>query len=65
MFRYDQTFFNDAISVMEGSRDLEKVMDLARKYFSLERSSDPLIEVLANGNNRIIKDIPIDNTMGQ
>jgi len=59
VFRYDQTYFNEAVDIMEKNRDLEKVKNLARSYFSMERSDKPLIEVLAYGYNHIVKEIPI------
>jgi hypothetical protein len=58
VFRYDQTFFNDAVDIMEESRDLARVMALAGRYYSGERSDNPLIEILADGENRIIAEIP-------
>jgi hypothetical protein len=61
VFKYDQTFFNEASDVMEERRDLEHVMNLARRYFSLERSDNPLIEILAYGDNRIVNEIKIED----
>ena len=46
--------------IMEESRDLERVMELARSYYSLERSDHPLIEVLAYGDNHIVREIPVE-----
>ncbi|MBR5420715.1 MAG: hypothetical protein IK115_06160 [Lachnospiraceae bacterium] len=60
IYRYDQAMFNEASELMEKSRDLEKVKELARKYYSGEWSDKPLIEILADGENRIIRDIPIE-----
>lgn len=60
VYKYDQAFFNEASDVMEESRDLEHVMKLARSYYSLKRSDNPLIEVLAYGDNHIVKEIPVE-----
>ena len=35
----------------------DKVMELARKYFSLERTEEPLIEILSDGENKILREI--------
>jgi hypothetical protein len=45
---------------MEMERNLKKVIALARNYYSMKRSEVPLIEVLSNGKNRILREIPID-----
>ncbi len=59
VFRYDQTFYNRAVDVMERKRDLETVIALAKAYFSMQRSNEPLIEILSDGKNRVIREIPI------
>ena len=64
VFKYDQAFFDEACDIMEESRDLEHVMVLAGKYFSPERSGSPLIEVLAYGENRIVREIDLDLVAG-
>lgn len=56
---YDQTFFNKAESIMERERELGKVIGLARRYYSLDRTDNPIIEVLSNGNNKILREIEI------
>jgi len=60
IFEYDQSFFNEAEGIIEKERNLEKVFELARKYYSLDRTDAPLIEVLSSGKNRILKVIPIE-----
>lgn len=60
VYRYDQSFFNQAESIMETENALEKVIELARKYYSLERTDTPLIEVLSAGENRILREISIE-----
>lgn len=59
IYLYDQSFFNQAESIMETENALDKVIELARKYYSLERTDTPLIEVLSDGKNRILREIPI------
>lgn len=59
VYQYDQSFFNQAVGIMEMERDLGKVMELARKYFSLERTEEPLIEILSDGENKVLREIPI------
>ncbi len=44
---------------METSRDLDAVFSLARAYFSLERSQEPLPEIFADGQNEILREIQI------
>ena len=34
---------------------MDAVFALARKYFALERTESPLIEILADGENRVLK----------
>jgi hypothetical protein len=41
-------------------RDLKKVIALARNYYAMKRSEVPLIEVLSNGKNRVLREISID-----
>jgi hypothetical protein len=60
IYRYDQCFFNQAKEIMGMERNLKKVIELARNYYSMKRSEVPLIEVLSNGENRILREIPID-----
>ena len=59
MFRYDQSFYNRALDVMEQKRDLETVIALAKAYFSKRRSEEPLIEILSDGKNHVVREIPI------
>lgn len=59
VYRYDQSLFNQAEVIMEAERDLEKVMELARKYFSIERTENALIEVLSAGENSILREISL------
>jgi hypothetical protein len=60
IYRYDQYFFNQAKEIMGMERDLKKVIALARNYYAMKRSEVPLIEVLSNGKNRILREIFID-----
>jgi hypothetical protein len=60
IYRYDQYFFNQAKEIMGTERNLKKIIALARNYYSMKRSEVPLIEVLSNGKNRILREISID-----
>jgi biopolymer transport protein ExbD len=59
IFMYDQCFYNRAVDVLEKTRDLEAVKALAEAYFSMQRSAEPLIEILSDGKNRVIRELPI------
>ena len=59
VFRYDQAFYNRAIEVMEHSCDLHEVFSLAGRYFSQKRSDAPIVEILSDGKNTIINELPI------
>ena len=59
VYRYDQSFYNQAEYIMEMERDLRKVEELARKYFSKERTEEPLIEILSDGKNKILREISL------
>lgn len=59
VYKYDQAFYNKACDILENGRDLEQAANLARSYFALERSEDPLIEILSDGENRILSEIQI------
>ena len=59
-YRYDQYFFNQAEMVMETVRGLNKVFDLARSYFSMDRSDNPIIEILSAGENKILRELPLE-----
>ena len=53
---YDQSFYNHAMSVIE-HQDFASVFADAKKYYSLERTEDPLLEIIADGQNRVIAEI--------
>ena len=57
--RYDQTYFNQAMEIMEQKRDIQAVTALTEAYFSQERSPEPVIEVLSDGENRILRALPL------
>ena len=59
IFLYDQRFYNRAVDVLERTRDLEAVTALAKAYFSMQRSTEPLIEILSDGKNRVLRELPI------
>lgn len=54
--RYDQTFYNLALQVIENN-DVESVFEFARKYFSCQKSDEPLIEIVSDGDNRVLERI--------
>ncbi|MBQ9459628.1 MAG: hypothetical protein IJU66_06805 [Oscillospiraceae bacterium] len=59
VYRYDQSFFNRAEEIMETSRELSAVIELARMYFAQKRSDEPLIEILSDGGNHIVRECEI------
>ena len=56
MQTYDQNFFNHAVEEI-GHQHFESVFADARKYYSLERTEEPLLEIAADGPNRIIGEV--------
>ncbi len=56
MRKYEQTFFNNAYSAVERN-DFETAFDNAKMYFSGEFSCQPIIEVLSDGENRVLEEI--------
>ena len=54
--RYDQTFYNRAIAAAEKG-DIDAAFALAERYFSGERSDEPLIEILSDGENRVLGEV--------
>ena len=54
--RYDQTFFNRALEAIERN-DVDTVFVCARNYFSCQRSDSPLIELVADGDNSVLREI--------
>ena len=54
--RYDQTYFNLALEAAKRN-ETDSVFGLARQYFSCQRSEKPLIEVVADGDNTVLRRI--------
>ena len=54
--RYDQSFYNLASEAIERN-DIFSAFAYARQYFSCQRSNNPLIEVVADGNNKVLRSI--------
>lgn len=52
-YAYDQQFYNAAKEAID-KNDIDAVFARARKYFALERTESPLIEILADGENRVL-----------
>ncbi len=59
IFRYDQVFYNKALERLEQKQDLDAVIALAESYFSMQRSDAPLIEILSDGKNRVVRELPV------
>lgn len=59
IFRYDQSFYNKAINVLEQTQDLDSVIALAVSYYSMQKSDEPLIEVLSDGKNHVVRELSI------
>ena len=59
VFRYDQVFYNQAMEVLELTRDLASVVALAESYYSMRRSAEPVIEILSDGENRVLRELPL------
>lgn len=53
-YAYDQQFYNAAKEEID-KNNVDAVFALARKYFALERTEAPLIEILSDGDNRVLK----------
>lgn len=53
---YDQTFYNRALEEAE-KQDFEKVLEMAHNYYSGRRSDDPLIEIVSDGANQVVRQI--------
>ncbi len=54
--KYDQTFFNNAYSAVERN-DFETAFANAKLYFSGALTEQPIIEVLSDGENRVLEEI--------
>ena len=52
-YAYDQQFYNAAKEEID-KNNVDAVFALARKYFALERTESPLIEILSDGDNRVL-----------
>ncbi len=54
----DQGFYNQAYDCMldyHDEKDLQKIMELARRYFRKERSSEFIPEILSDGENKVLR----------
>ncbi len=54
--RYDQSFFNLASEAIR-KNDIDSVFVYARQYYACHRSENPLIEVVADGSNSVLRRI--------
>lgn len=54
--RYDQTFYNQAVQAAEQG-NIDAAFALAGRYFSGERSETPLIEILGDGENHVLREL--------
>ena len=55
-YAYDQSFFNEAYEYIE-KFDVESAVQCARYYFSGNRKEKPLIEIISEERNKIVKRI--------
>ncbi len=56
----DQSFYNQAYECMlDYHGDLQKIEALARDYFGEKKSSEFLPELLSDGNNTVLRTIPV------
>ncbi len=51
--------YNTAVGIMEAAQDLTYVVRCAEDYFSARRSRQPLIEILGDGENRVLRELPL------
>lgn len=58
VYRYDQQYYHLASEAIE-KNDIETVFQCARRYFSGERTENPLIEILCDSPNEIVRKIEI------
>ena len=54
--RYDQFYYNLALEAIK-KHNIDSVFAYARKYYSCQRSDHPLIEVVADGSNTVLRTI--------
>ena len=54
--RYDQSYYNLALEAIKEGK-VDTVFTYARQYFSCQRSDNPLIEVVADGSNLVLRTI--------
>ena len=53
---YDQAYYNHALSALERNA-FDTVFADARSYYSMERTENPLIEVVSDGENEVIGEL--------
>lgn len=54
--RYDQFYYNLALEAIK-KHNIDSVFAYARQYYSCQRSDHPLIEVVADGSNIVLRTI--------
>lgn len=54
--RYDQSYYNLALEAIKENK-IDSVCEYARQYFSCQQSENPLIEVVADGKNTVLRSI--------
>lgn len=54
--RYDQSYYNLALEAIK-KHNIDSVFAYARQYYSCQRSDHPLIEVVADGSNTVLRTI--------
>ena len=58
VYRYDQQFYNLAMEAME-KNETDAVFEMAKRYFSKERTKEPLIEILCDSPNEVVREIEL------
>lgn len=56
VFEYDQQFYNAAMERIE-ENDFDEVFLLAKKYYAMERTKEPVIEIVCDSDNKILREI--------
>ena len=50
---------DDCLDSGDFTREQERVKELARRYFSGEMSENPLVEILSDGKNKVLRELEI------
>ena len=58
VYRYDQQLYNLAMEAME-KNETDAVFEMAKRYFSKERTKEPLNEILCDSPNEVVMEIEL------